>query len=97
MSPPNYPSAWLLPSRASFRFARQDHCSSAAIPVFSTSGLRVIQAQSTLTTSSRAGSLLVPVVQRRILAGWNDRLVSLAFKPVAKIRLCIQDQLAIRK
>jgi hypothetical protein len=34
MSPPNYPSAWLLPSRASFRFARQDHCSSAAIPGF---------------------------------------------------------------
>jgi hypothetical protein len=34
MSPPNYPSAWLLRSRASFRFARQDHCSSAAIPGF---------------------------------------------------------------
>jgi len=29
MSPPDYPSAWLLPGRARFRFARQIHCSSA--------------------------------------------------------------------
>ena len=29
MSPPGYPSAWLRPRSASFRFARQDHCSSA--------------------------------------------------------------------
>jgi hypothetical protein len=29
MSPPGYPSAWLRPRRARFRFARQDHCSSA--------------------------------------------------------------------
>jgi hypothetical protein len=28
MSPPGYPSAWLRPRRARFRFARQDHCSS---------------------------------------------------------------------
>jgi hypothetical protein len=27
MSPPGYPSAWLRPRRARFRFARQDHCS----------------------------------------------------------------------
>ena len=26
--PPGYPSAWLRPRRARFRFARQDHCSS---------------------------------------------------------------------
>ena len=31
MSPPGYPSAWLHPCSARFRFARQDHCSSAAI------------------------------------------------------------------
>jgi hypothetical protein len=30
MSPPGYPSAWLRPRSARFRFARQDHCSSAA-------------------------------------------------------------------
>ena len=30
MSPPEYPSAWLRPRSARFRFARQDHCSSAA-------------------------------------------------------------------
>jgi len=36
-----YPSAWLRPRIASFRFARQDHCSSAATCRFSTSGLRV--------------------------------------------------------
>jgi hypothetical protein len=29
ISPPGYPSAWLRPRRARFRFARQDHCSSA--------------------------------------------------------------------
>jgi len=46
MSPPNYPSAWLLPSRASFRFARQHHCSSAAIPVFSTPSLPVTHPRS---------------------------------------------------
>ena len=28
MSPSGYPSAWLRPRRARFRFARQDHCSS---------------------------------------------------------------------
>jgi len=28
ISPPGYPSAWLRPRRARFRFARQDHCSS---------------------------------------------------------------------
>ena len=27
--PPYYPSAWLRPRSARFRFARQDHCSSA--------------------------------------------------------------------
>jgi hypothetical protein len=26
--PPGYPSAWLRPRRACFRFTRQDHCSS---------------------------------------------------------------------
>ena len=30
MSPPGYPSAWLRPRRARFRFAQQDHCSSSA-------------------------------------------------------------------
>ena len=30
MSPPGYPSAWLRPRSARFRFARQDHCSSVA-------------------------------------------------------------------
>jgi hypothetical protein len=29
MSPPGYPSAWLRPRRARFRFAGQDHCISA--------------------------------------------------------------------
>src|SRR5262249_28015002 len=29
MSPPDYPSAWLRPRSARFRFARRDHCSSA--------------------------------------------------------------------
>jgi len=38
MSPPGYPSAWLRPRSARFRFARQDHCSSAATSRFSTSG-----------------------------------------------------------
>jgi len=28
MSPPEYPSAWLRPRSARFRFARQNHCSS---------------------------------------------------------------------
>jgi hypothetical protein len=28
MSPPSYPSAWLHPCRARFRFARQSHCNS---------------------------------------------------------------------
>ena len=28
MSPPGYPSAWLHPCRARFRFTRQVHCSS---------------------------------------------------------------------
>jgi hypothetical protein len=26
MSPPGYPSAWLHPCRARFRFTRQNHC-----------------------------------------------------------------------
>src|ERR1700691_4133834 len=39
MSPPDYPSAWLRPRSARFRFARQDHCSSAMTCRFSTSGL----------------------------------------------------------
>ena len=38
MSPPGYPSAWLRPRSARFRFARQDHCSSATTCRFSTSG-----------------------------------------------------------
>ena len=29
MSPPGYPSAWLRPSRARFRFTRQNHCNAA--------------------------------------------------------------------
>ena len=37
MSPPGYPSARLHPRRARFRFARQDHCSSATTCRFSTS------------------------------------------------------------
>ena len=28
MRPPGYPSAWLRPRRACFRFTRQNHCSS---------------------------------------------------------------------
>jgi hypothetical protein len=43
MSPPDYPSAWLRPRSARFRFARQDHCSSATTCRFSTSGLAVIR------------------------------------------------------
>ena len=43
MSPPGYPSAWLRPRSARFRFARQHHCSSAATCRFSISGLPVIQ------------------------------------------------------
>jgi hypothetical protein len=39
MSPPGCPSAWLRPRSARFRFARQDHCSSATTCRFSTSGL----------------------------------------------------------
>jgi len=35
MSPPGYPSAWLRPRIASFRFARQDHCSARRDPRFS--------------------------------------------------------------
>src|SRR5437899_5091633 len=46
MSPPGYPSAWLRPRRARFRFARQDHCSSATTCRFSTSGLLVIHPSS---------------------------------------------------
>ncbi len=34
MSPPGYPSAWLRPRSARFRFARQDHCSSVPFVVF---------------------------------------------------------------
>ena len=33
MSPPDYPSAWLRPRSARFRFARQNHCSAAATSV----------------------------------------------------------------
>ena len=43
MSPPGYPSAWLRPRSARFRFARQDHCSSATTCCFSTCGLSVIR------------------------------------------------------
>jgi len=39
--PPGYPSAWLRPRRARFRFARQDHCSSTHLHSVSTSGLHV--------------------------------------------------------
>ncbi len=42
MSPPGYPSAWLRPRSACFRFSRQDHCSSATTCRFSTSGWPVI-------------------------------------------------------
>ena len=38
MSPPDYPSAWLRPRSARFRFTRQDHCSSATTCRFSISG-----------------------------------------------------------
>jgi hypothetical protein len=34
MSPTDYPSAWLRPRSARFRFARQDHCSSVPFVVF---------------------------------------------------------------
>src|SRR5713226_8012592 len=37
MSPPGYPSAWLHPCRARFRFAWQNHCSSLRyLPINST-------------------------------------------------------------
>src|SRR5207245_3843021 len=37
MSPPGYPSAWLHPGRARFRFAWQNHCSSLRyLPINST-------------------------------------------------------------
>jgi len=39
MSPPGYPSAWLRPRSARFRFARQNRCNSATSCRFSTSGL----------------------------------------------------------
>ena len=42
MSPPGYPSAWLHPCSARFRFARQDHCSSGMTCRFSTSGWSMI-------------------------------------------------------
>jgi hypothetical protein len=42
-SPPSYPSAWVRPRSARFRFARQDHCSYATTSRFSTSGLCVNQ------------------------------------------------------
>ena len=41
MSPPGYPSAWLRPRSARFRFTRQNHCNSATSCRFSTSGLPV--------------------------------------------------------
>src|SRR5882724_1224615 len=41
MIPPGYPSAWLRPRSARFRFARQNHCNSATSCRFSTSGLPV--------------------------------------------------------
>jgi hypothetical protein len=41
MSPPGYPSAWLRPRSARFRFARQNRCNSATSCRFSTSGLPV--------------------------------------------------------
>src|SRR5882762_6354791 len=41
MSPPGYPSAWLRPRSARFRFGRQNHCNSATSCRFSTSGLPV--------------------------------------------------------
>ena len=40
MSPPGYPSAWLRPRSARFRFARQNHCNSATSCRFSTSVCR---------------------------------------------------------
>ena len=42
MSPPGYPSAWLRPRSARFRFARQNHCSCTTTCRFSTSGWPVI-------------------------------------------------------
>jgi hypothetical protein len=42
MSPPGYPSAWLRPRSARFRFTRQVHCSSATTCRFSTSALALI-------------------------------------------------------
>jgi hypothetical protein len=42
MSPPDYPSAWLRPRSARFRFARQVHCSSATTCRFSTCSWPVI-------------------------------------------------------
>jgi len=52
-----YPSAWLRPRIASFRFARQDHCSSAATCRFSTSGLRVTRAEDGRAPHSGNGAL----------------------------------------
>jgi hypothetical protein len=41
MSPPGYPSAWVRPRSARFRFARHNRCNSATSCRFSTSGLPV--------------------------------------------------------
>src|SRR5258707_15485171 len=41
MSPPGYPSAWLRPRNARFRFTWQNHCNSTTSCRFSTSGLPV--------------------------------------------------------
>jgi hypothetical protein len=58
MSPPGYPSAWLRPRSARFRFARQDHSSSATTCRFSTSGcaearLRKLTARLTVDIARR--------------------------------------------
>src|SRR5579859_2307861 len=48
-------------------------------------------------TLASPGSLLVPVVQWWLLAGWYDRLISFPFHLAPEIRFCIQHQLPIRK
>ncbi len=48
MSPPSYPSAWLHPCRARFRFAWQSHCSSPAHATFCRRFWRCWRASSSL-------------------------------------------------
>jgi len=67
MSPPGYPSAWLRPRSARFRFARQDHCSSATTCRFS--NIRLSRdSDRTQTCQTRMVSVIAVFVNLRVLA-----------------------------